>query len=101
MDDNDSDKHNRCEVISDSNYIRKLMEIRDREWNHVGHEKQFKVVRKESFKKLMLMVLQVHLEMIIIINIFHGAVIVDVHLKTKRENNLLDSQDYQARFHYL
>ena len=59
-----------CKCLKDNNVLQEFIEVRDREWLHVQYEEQFMSVRKKLFGKLMLMILQVHLEMVPIINSF-------------------------------
>ena len=66
----DTTNSKQCKCLKDNNVLQEFIEVRDREWLHVKDEEQFITVRKKLFEKLMLMILQVHLEMVPIINSF-------------------------------
>ena len=57
----------RCEKLDES-LINELLNIRDREWQHIGHKEQFKSSRENFFKQLIQIVLQAHIEMIEVMN---------------------------------
>ena len=60
----------RCKWLAKEENLTTLLNIRDKEWIHAGHEQQFQVLEKKLFEKLMLVFLQVHIEMNHIVNYF-------------------------------
>ena len=60
----------RCKWLDEEANLTSLLNLRDKEWIHAGTEKQFQVLEKNLFEKLILMFLQVHIEMNQIVNYF-------------------------------
>ena len=63
-------KNNKGCEKHDESLVTELLDMRDREWQHIGYEEQFKSLRDNFFKQLIQIVLQLHIEMIEGMNFF-------------------------------
>ena len=76
------EKKTLCEKVN-NDVMTRLLDLCDREWNHVGHEKQFMFLKKQLFHKLIHLVIQVYIELLEIINYFSWHSKVGTERKTR------------------